>query len=115
MKLGTSLALVAVGLILAYAVDFDVPGIDIQTVGSILFFIGLLGLLLTVGLEVAARRAHRPPKPRREPARDLRPQGRPPERWEPVVPHRPRPRPRDPASDETRVIRDPSDDRTRKL
>jgi len=115
MKIGTSLALVAAGLIFAYAVEFDVPGVDIQTMGSILFFIGLLGLIVTVGLEVNALRAHRPPKPRRERAPDPRPRERPPERWEPVVPHKPRPRPRDPASEETRVIRDPPDDRTRRM
>ena len=64
MRIGTSLALVAVGLVLAYAVDFEVPGIELRTLGSILFFVGLLGLALSVGLEVLAgrrRRAGAPP------------------------------------------------------
>jgi hypothetical protein len=40
VKIGTSLALIAVGLILAYAVDFELPGIEVGTLGAILFFAG---------------------------------------------------------------------------
>lgn len=103
MRIGTSLLLIAVGLVFAYAVDFEVPGIEIGTLGSILFFIGLLGLAVSVGLEVMNARARHPPSPprprketRREPAAE-------PPRWDPVVPARPRPR--DPADDETRRMR----------
>jgi hypothetical protein len=99
MRIGTSLALVAVGLVLAYAVDFEVPGIELQTLGSILFFVGLLGLALSVGLEVMAGRRRRGPAPRRRQAPP------PPERapraaYDPIV----RPRPRDPSEDETRRL-----------
>lgn len=108
MKIGTSLALVAVGLILAYAVDFDVPGIEVATLGAILFFVGLLGLIVTVGLEVAARRPPRParrPEPRREPVRR--------DTYDPVIglPERSR----DPSRERTQVIREPGDDETRRL
>ncbi len=67
MAIGTALLLVAVGAILAYAVDVDIPGVDVQTVGSVLFFVGLLGLAITIGMELLAQRARRPvaaPAPR---------------------------------------------------
>jgi hypothetical protein len=60
VKIGTSLLLIAVGLVLAYAVDFEIPGIELGTLGSILFFIGLLGLVVSIGLEVMAHRARTP-------------------------------------------------------
>ena len=60
MAIGTALLLVAVGAILAYAVDFDIPGIDVQTVGNVLFFVGVLGLAITIGMELLAQRARRP-------------------------------------------------------
>jgi Domain of unknown function (DUF6458) len=44
MALGTSIVLIAIGAILSYAVTFDVPGIDINTVGFILMIIGIIGL-----------------------------------------------------------------------
>ncbi|MBA2517105.1 MAG: hypothetical protein H0V22_07310 [Solirubrobacterales bacterium] len=111
MKIGTSLFLVAIGLILAYAVDFEVPGLEVSTLGAILFLVGVLGLIVTVGLEVAARRAHRPlrprpqPQPRREPARR--------DTYDPVIPLPARPR--DPAREATQVLREPGEDETRRL
>ena len=63
MAIGTALLLVAVGAILAYAVDFDIPGIDVQTVGNVLFFVGMLGLAITIGMELLAQRARRPVAP----------------------------------------------------
>ena len=114
MKIGTSLGLIAVGLILAYAVDADIPVLDIRTLGSILFFVGLLGLAVTLYLEVAARRAPRPRGPRRAPAPE--PRARRPEPFDPLAGSRDRsPAPRDAADQRTRVLRDPSDDRTRRL
>jgi hypothetical protein len=71
VRIGTSLTLVAAGLILAYAVDFEVPGVDVRTLGAILFYVGLLGLLIAIGLEVLAGRARRAPRRRpRDPAED---------------------------------------------
>ena len=111
MKIGSALALIAVGLILSYAVDFELPGIDIGALGAILFYIGLLGLVVTIGLEIAANRARHPPRPkapRRE--RSVEPPPRAPaprDRYDPIqpLPARPRPQPRrDPADDETRRL-----------
>lgn len=109
MRIGTSLALVAVGLILAYAIDFEVPGIEVRTLGAILFFVGLLGLIVTVGLEVASRR---PPRPRPAP-REPRRAPVSPDPYDPVIPLDRRPRDR--ARESTQVLRDPEDDETRRL
>jgi hypothetical protein len=48
MALGTSIVLIAIGAILSYAVTFDVPGIDINTVGTILMIIGIIGLAISL-------------------------------------------------------------------
>jgi hypothetical protein len=47
MGLGTSIFLIAVGAILAFAVDFQVSGVDIHTVGLILLVVGVIGALLS--------------------------------------------------------------------
>jgi hypothetical protein len=52
MAIGTSLLLIAVGAILAIAVDYEVTGIDIQTVGVILIVVGIIGLVLSMLLFV---------------------------------------------------------------
>ncbi|ABS05455.1 hypothetical protein FHR75_003163 [Kineococcus radiotolerans] len=46
MRLGTSLFLIALGAILTFAVTVSLSGIDIQTIGVILMFVGVLGLVL---------------------------------------------------------------------
>jgi hypothetical protein len=46
--IGTSLFLIAVGAILYFAVDADVSGIEITTVGIILMVIGVIGLLISL-------------------------------------------------------------------
>ena len=48
MGLSVSLLLVAVGAILAFAVDATVNGLDIVTVGWILMIVGGLGALLSL-------------------------------------------------------------------
>ncbi len=48
MGIGVSLLLIAAGAILAFAVDYDAGGVDIQTVGWILLAIGALGALLSL-------------------------------------------------------------------
>ena len=53
MGIGTSIFLIAAGAILRYAVDFEVTGIEIQTVGLILMVIGAIGLVL--GLVLSSR------------------------------------------------------------
>jgi hypothetical protein len=48
MTIGTSIVLIAVGAILKYAVTAHVSGIDLQTVGTILMIVGILGLILSL-------------------------------------------------------------------
>lgn len=48
MSSGTSLVLIAVGAILAWAVSYSVAGIDIRAVGAILIVVGTLGLLMSL-------------------------------------------------------------------
>ena len=50
MYLGTALVLIAGGLILALAVDFDISGIDIETIGWILFIVGVIGAILELAV-----------------------------------------------------------------
>jgi hypothetical protein len=47
MGIGVSIFLIAVGAILAFAVNFDVSGVDINVVGYILMIVGLIGLIMT--------------------------------------------------------------------
>ena len=57
MGIGTSLFLIAVGAILYFAVDADISGIEITTVGIILMVIGVIGLLISLFFLSQARRA----------------------------------------------------------
>ncbi len=47
-SIGISLFLVAVGAILAWAVNTSVSGLDIKVVGAILMGVGAIGLMLSV-------------------------------------------------------------------
>jgi hypothetical protein len=48
MSIGASIFLIAVGLILALAVNVDLSGIDVQTIGWILTLVGVGGLVLSL-------------------------------------------------------------------
>jgi hypothetical protein len=48
MYIGTSIFLIAIGAICAYAVTADVAGIDIQTAGVILMVVGAVGLVVSL-------------------------------------------------------------------
>ena len=48
MGIGVSLFLLAVGAILAFAVDVDTEGIDLSAVGVILMIVGGIGILLSL-------------------------------------------------------------------
>jgi hypothetical protein len=48
MGLGVSLFLIAIGAILAFAVDASVSGVDIQAVGWILLAVGAAGALISM-------------------------------------------------------------------
>ncbi len=47
MGIGVSVFLLAVGAILAFAVDVTVSGLNLNTVGVILMIVGALGLLIS--------------------------------------------------------------------
>jgi hypothetical protein len=57
MGIGVSIFLIAVGLIFALALDLDLSGIDVQTIGWILTLVGIGGLVLTLAL--SSRRGRR--------------------------------------------------------
>jgi hypothetical protein len=48
MTTATSLILIAVGAILAFAVDYKVAGMNIQTIGAILIVVGGIGLAISL-------------------------------------------------------------------
>jgi hypothetical protein len=55
--IGTSIFLIAVGAILYFAVNADISGLEISTVGLILMIVGILGLVISLYLmSVATRR-----------------------------------------------------------
>ncbi|MFN2617259.1 MAG: DUF6458 family protein [Thermoleophilaceae bacterium] len=56
MGIGTSIFLIAAGAILRYAVDFEVTGIEIQTVGLILMLVGIAGLIISLAVMFLADR-----------------------------------------------------------
>ncbi len=67
MRIGTSIGMIAVGLILALAVPFDLGAINLQLVGWILALVGVLGLVASVAMSrraVVSRREVYPPDER---------------------------------------------------
>ena len=48
MTIGTSIVLIAIGAILKYAVTAHLKDIDLQTVGTILMIVGILGLIISL-------------------------------------------------------------------
>lgn len=50
MTIGASVLLIAVGAILAFAVDYQLSGLDINIVGWILMLVGVVGLILTFAI-----------------------------------------------------------------
>lgn len=59
MGIGVSVFLLAIGAILAFAVDLSVSGLDLATVGVILMIVGAIGLvtsMLIFGRDSVGRR-----------------------------------------------------------
>ena len=48
MGIGASLFLIAVGAILAWAVEVEVAGLELETIGMILLVVGIIGLILSM-------------------------------------------------------------------
>ena len=63
MTIGASLFCIAIGAILHWAVTATVSGIDLQTVGTILMIVGVLGLLITLFFYFQNRDRAAPPPP----------------------------------------------------
>jgi hypothetical protein len=59
MGIGVSIFLIAVGAILAFAVEYDLNGLDIAVVGFILMIVGLIGLIMTAFIFGPRNRAGR--------------------------------------------------------
>jgi len=55
MYIGTSIFLIALGAILKFAVTATVAGFNVQTAGVILIVAGIIGLLVSLFLEMSAR------------------------------------------------------------
>ncbi len=70
MGIGTSIFMIAIGAILYFAVNADISGLEISTVGLILMILGIVGLLISIYLmSMASRRdvvAERPVARERE-------------------------------------------------
>jgi hypothetical protein len=56
MGIGTSLFLIAVGAILYWAVNADISGLEISTIGLILMIVGVIGLVISLFFLSQARR-----------------------------------------------------------
>ena len=56
MRIGSSLALIAIGAILKFAVTISVSGISLSTVGVVLMVVGIAGLVISLVLASTARR-----------------------------------------------------------
>jgi uncharacterized membrane protein len=56
MRLGSSLALIAIGAILTFAVTVSFRGIDLSTVGVVLMVVGIAGLVISLVMANTARR-----------------------------------------------------------
>lgn len=57
MSLGAGIFLLALGAILAFAVDIELPGIDIAVIGYILMAAGAVGVILGLVLMTRKRQA----------------------------------------------------------
>ena len=57
MAIGSSLFMIALGAIIAYAVDLGQVGpVDVQIIGQILMVVGVIGLLLSLVVAAMSRR-----------------------------------------------------------
>ena len=56
MGIGSSLFLIAIGAILYFAVNADISGLEISTIGLILMVVGIVGLLISLFFLSSARR-----------------------------------------------------------
>jgi predicted MFS family arabinose efflux permease len=50
MRIGSSIGLIAIGLILALAVNVDLGGIDLELIGWIIVVVGVVGLVASLAM-----------------------------------------------------------------
>jgi hypothetical protein len=55
VSFGASLFLIAIGAILHFAVTAHIAGIEIQTVGTILMVVGVIGFAISLWMFISAR------------------------------------------------------------
>lgn len=55
MRIGSSIGLIAVGLILALAINVNLGGIDLNLIGWILTVVGVIGLVVSLAMARQAR------------------------------------------------------------
>lgn len=73
MRIGSSIGLIALGLILALAINIDLDGVDLELVGWILAAVGAVGLFASLALArrarpvIAREEAYPPPRAPRDP------------------------------------------------
>ncbi len=65
MGIGVAIFLIALGAILRYAVDFQITGIEIHTIGLILMIVGIIGLVISLAVMFMGRDDERLPPPTR--------------------------------------------------
>lgn len=66
MTIGGSLALIAAGAILKWAVTAHISGFDLQTAGTVLFVVGLVGLAVSLAYTFWWASSNRAPVAERE-------------------------------------------------
>lgn len=69
MRIATSLVLIAVGAILAFAVTDMIQAVDLRMVGYILMGVGTLGLIISLVLASGGRDDERPVRDPNRPPR----------------------------------------------
>ena len=62
MSVGLSIALIAIGAIMRYALNFDVTGVENHTVGLILMIVGGIGLAISLILGLVGGISERLPR-----------------------------------------------------
>ncbi|PZE64017.1 MULTISPECIES: DUF6458 family protein [unclassified Curtobacterium] len=56
MRIGSSIALIVIGAIIAFAVDYQIAGIDLKLIGYILIAAGIILLIISLAVGFGARR-----------------------------------------------------------
>jgi Zn-dependent membrane protease YugP len=56
MRIGSSIALIVIGAIIAFAVDYQVAGIDLKLIGYILMAAGVILLVISLAVGFGSRR-----------------------------------------------------------